>query len=221
MKVLTVPSSGSVAGTTASRNRFGQYVRTRAIPTNPNSARQTVTRSTLAATSGSWQLLSFAEQTAWNEYAASHPRIDSLGQTIVLSGAQMYASINCMMINAGYAAVVDAPSGETIDPPILGAVAIATDAATVAFTPTPVEAGRKILIYCSPPASFGVTFFRDLRFLQAVPSAGTSPANVLAAMTAKYGTILTGQRYAFRLYQISSGGQVSTWSNQVTDSVDA
>src|SRR4051812_21389133 len=65
VKYLGDPSSGSQAGTTASRNRFGQYYRTRATPVNVNSTQQGVVRSRMAANSSAWRALTGAQRAGW------------------------------------------------------------------------------------------------------------------------------------------------------------
>src|SRR6187455_3387360 len=97
MKMLDVPQSGSIAGQTSSRNRFGQYRRTRAVPVNVNSPAQTVVRGYLIEASQAWRNLTDAQRDSWNSYALDHPRVDSLGQTITLTGHQIFVSTAIMM----------------------------------------------------------------------------------------------------------------------------
>src|SRR5439155_109028 len=94
MKILDVPQSGSVAGVTSSRNRFGQYRRTRATPVNPNSTFQGAVRARLSVNSAAWRALTAAQRAGWNDLAASMTRTDSLGQTYSLTGFQSYCSVN-------------------------------------------------------------------------------------------------------------------------------
>jgi len=48
------PVSGSVGGVTASRNKFGGYLKTKPNPVNPNSERQQSVRNTFAALAEQW-----------------------------------------------------------------------------------------------------------------------------------------------------------------------
>lgn len=82
--------SGSMGGATASRNRGGQYLRQRVVPTNPATTRQNAQRSYLSGANTAWAMLTAAQRTAWATYAANVPTTDTLGNTIYLTGQQMY-----------------------------------------------------------------------------------------------------------------------------------
>lgn len=82
--------SGSMGGATASRNRGGQYLRQRVVPTNPASTRQTMTRAYLSGAVTAWSATTDAVRTAWATYAANTPTTDSLGNTIYLTGQQAF-----------------------------------------------------------------------------------------------------------------------------------
>lgn len=83
--------SGSIGGTTFAHNRGGMYTRARAVPTNPNSIRQQNVRSAFNAAIEAWSAsLSPAQRAAWNNYAANVPVTNKLGQTVNLSGQNMF-----------------------------------------------------------------------------------------------------------------------------------
>lgn len=96
MKFIGNPQSGSQDGLTSSRNRFGQYLRTRAVPVNPNSTAQGQRRVAFAAAASAWRTLSNLQRLAWNNYALSLPVVDSLGQTQTLSGFQQFSGVNSL-----------------------------------------------------------------------------------------------------------------------------
>lgn len=83
-------ASGSLAGTTFSRNKGGQYTRSRAVPTNPNSAAQQQVRAFFTAATGAWAGLSTAQRGAWESYASSTPVTNALGDTVTNTGFQWY-----------------------------------------------------------------------------------------------------------------------------------
>ncbi|MCS1409234.1 MAG: hypothetical protein M2R45_02414 [Verrucomicrobia subdivision 3 bacterium] len=56
-KFLGIPSSGAQGGQVFSRNRFGQYTRTRAVPVNPNTPKQREARASLACCAAAWREL--------------------------------------------------------------------------------------------------------------------------------------------------------------------
>lgn len=103
-------TSGSIAGMTFSRNRGGQYTRRRAIPSNPNSEAQGIARTNLAAAVSFWTNELDPEQRAgWNTYAQATPRLDPLGQQILLSGQQMFVRSATVRLASGLEIIENAP----------------------------------------------------------------------------------------------------------------
>lgn len=82
--------SGSMGGLTASRNKGGQYFRRRAMPTNPQTPQQERTRASFAAAALMWGNLTQEVRDGWTNYAKAVDWKDSLGQTIRLTGMQMF-----------------------------------------------------------------------------------------------------------------------------------
>lgn len=84
-------------------------------------------------------------------------------------------------------------------------------ALSVAFTPTPLGAGEKIVIEATRQVSAGVNFQPRSAYKQVfVGAAATaSPANVLAAYNALYGALVAGSKILFRAYVIGSTGLAS------------
>lgn len=96
-----IQMSGSMAGNTYARNRYGNYVRARTKPVNPNSARQVKVRSVVAELTERWlDVLSDAQRTAWATYAAAIAMKNKLGETIKLSGFNHYIRSNSGYLDA-------------------------------------------------------------------------------------------------------------------------
>lgn len=99
--------SGSIGGSTFARNRFGNYIRTRTKPTNPNTASQVQVRSALAYCTERWSgTLTAPQRTAWNLYASSVTMKNRLGENINLTGFNHYVRSN-MLLKLGLATLVD------------------------------------------------------------------------------------------------------------------
>jgi len=208
MKILDVPQSGSLAGTTSSRNRFGQYRRTRAIPVNPNTTYQGAVRDRLALNSAAWRALTSTQRAGWATLGAAMARTDSLGQSYTLTGFAAYCSANNNNLAAGNAVVSDAPALTT--PPGLTTATITLTAAamSIAYTATPLSAGTRLFTYTSPCRSAGRTFESDMRLLAVSAAAAASPANVYATYIARFGVPVAGQCVFFSL-SLYNGGFLS------------
>lgn len=103
-------ASGSIAGLTFSRNRGGQYMRRRAIPTNPATERQGIARENLASAVAAWtNNLTPAQRQSWATYAQATPRTDSLGEQVILSGQQMFVRTASIRYMAALAQILQGP----------------------------------------------------------------------------------------------------------------
>lgn len=203
MKFLGPPSSGSQAGTTSSHNRFGQYTRNRRTPVNPNTTQQGVVRARMAANAAGWRAITDAQREGWKSLGLEITRSDSLGSSYTMNGFMMYCSVNNNNVAAGNATVSDAPLLVT-PPAILTAVITLTSAAlSVAYTVTPLAAGQRLFSYVSSQQSAGRSFNANYYLLAVSAAAAASPANLLAAYTAKFGVPVTGRRifFSFAVYQ--------------------
>jgi hypothetical protein len=205
MKILRQPQSGSVASKTSSRNRYGQYYRTRATPVNPNSTAQQASRTRMSANASAWRTLTDGQRAGWLSLGSLLSRTDSLGQVYTLTGFQAYCMVNNNNLAAGNAVVAAAPAftvPATITTITLTLTAIAF---SIAYTPTPLATGERIFTFASPQRSAGRGYEGDFRLIAVSAAAAASPANVLAAYTAKFGVPVVGTRIFVSVVRYSLG----------------
>lgn len=209
MKKIDVPQSGSQANTTASRNRFGQYNRTRSIPTQPRTAAQVNVRANFTAATKEWANLTDEQRQAWDTYANSKPRVDSLGQSSTLTGHQMYVAVNALNLTCEIEQQSAVPNGDVIPQPD-PAVTVATFAGLSVKLVTAVPATRTIVVYASPPMSAGQTFNGDFRIVNIVDGSAAANQEVCGAadLSAKYGTLSENMKFMFSV-MVLEGGNLS------------
>lgn len=196
MKILTDPRSGSYQGITSSRNRFGQYVRTRAIPVQPRTPKQTSTRAFLTLGSSNWRSLSDTERTGWNDYAAQLGRSDSLGSSYQMTGAMLYSGATVMLGGA----VIGVP--DALPNYLLGVSDIAyvdptpgPEALTVTLVTTSAE--NRFIVDTSGPISPGLTSSAAVRRWRTLPFSATNLQPRQFAMAASPVPILTQYKFLF------------------------
>jgi hypothetical protein len=194
MKFLDVPQSGSLQGTTHSRNRYGQYTRSRATPVNPNTTAQGTVRARLAANSAAWRALTDLQRAGWEALGEMMTRTDALGQTYSLTGFQAYCSVNNNKVAAGDATVSAAPALVTPSALLTCALTITAATASIAYTVTPLPANCRLFSFMSPQRSAGRAFEGDFRLVAVSAAAAASPANVFSAYSARFGTPVVGNR---------------------------
>lgn len=205
MKILTAPQSGSQAGTTASRNRFGQYLRSRAIPVQPRTPKQTLNRANFTLGSNGWRQLTDTQRTAWNDYAAQISRSDSLGSQYQPTGAELYTG--ALVTNPGLA-VTDPPATLPIYVLAVDTITYVDPApgpeafgVTVSFT----SPDNSVLIETSGPLSPGVTSAASIRKWNSLPNSDINRQAMLFSLAASPIDFLTQYK---RLFPSPSSGQV-------------
>jgi len=105
-----IQMSGSIAGNTFARNRYGNYVRARTKPVNPKTGLQQTVRAALAFLTNRWsQTLTANQRTAWNLYASNVSMKNRLGEVINLTGFNHYIRSNAIRQSKGVAPIDDGP----------------------------------------------------------------------------------------------------------------
>lgn len=128
--------SGSIAGNTFARNRYGNYVRARTKPINPTSTRQQLIRNAIGELTARWgQVVTALQRAAWALYASNVAMKNKLGEVVYLSGFNHYIRSNSIRVMLGFT-IIDA--GPTIFelPPKDSAYAITASEATQQITNT-------------------------------------------------------------------------------------
>jgi hypothetical protein len=214
---LVVDGRGKIGGHVMSKNRSGAYMRTKVTPTNPNTAAQSAVRSILTGLSQAWRGLTQAQRNAWNGAVSSFATTDIFGDIKNPSGINLYVKLNANLAEIGVSAISLPPLPESVPAPILGAITATagTPAFTVAFSPTPIAADTSYIIRATAQVSPGKKFVKNLyRNVQIVAAAGTSPANILSAYVAKFGTLVEGQKIGIEILAVNENtGQKSTAYN--------
>jgi hypothetical protein len=196
MKILpTLGSmmSGSLRGLTASHNKGGLYLRGRTVPTNPNTARQQVARSTIGYLMQTWdQELTDVQRQGWRSYAENVPVTDTLGQPMTLSGVNHFVRSNSaraqalMITGGGPARVDDAPVIFNTGAPPVDVVLFEGDFTTppgsldltVDIGPETSAAGF-LFVYIAPPQNAGVRFYKGPYQLAAIFSFTAATAQLV------------------------------------------
>lgn len=130
---------GSIGGTVFSRNRFGNYIRSRITPVNPASSRQNLIRAVIQDLAQRWSsALTQAQRDQWEVYAANITRQNKLGAQIFLTGFNHYVRSNAPRLQNVDNTIGDGPAILTLpagDPAFVCTVDETAQQISVAFTP--------------------------------------------------------------------------------------
>lgn len=191
--------SGSEAGRTYARNRGGAYIRNRTTPLNPSTPSQQSVRATLSQLSKDWSnLLTEEERDGWAAFAEVNPINDVFGESINLTGSQMYVRLNARLDEAGQTLLSVAPANQNVD--ALTSATLTFDIGTgnveLTFLPTPVPTDTCLIVKATPGLNPGINYVRNkLRTIGTFNAAEASPVDIEAEWVAKFGTLpIVGQR---------------------------
>lgn len=107
-----VQMSGSIAGTTHARNRFGNYGRARTKPVDPRSERQMAARSLIQMLCEYWRgsEMDDAKRVAWETYANSVSWYNKLGEAVQLTGFNHFIRSNAARMAVGGDVIAAGPA---------------------------------------------------------------------------------------------------------------
>lgn len=198
-----------IAATVFTKNKAGASIRNRVTPINRRSANQTNRRQILASLSAQWRGLSQAQRNSWNNAAPSFPQTDNLGQTITLSGEQLFVRCNANLLLIGESQITSAPTPTSFDVLAFTSLTATADDGVVslAFSPT-VPAGYSMVVRSTPPVSPGKQFIPNsaFRFTKAIAAAATSPQALTSEYAAVNGSITnaTGQKIFTEMFLVEN-----------------
>ena len=181
---------GKINGTVHSKNRFGQYMRNKTSPVNPQTTSQSGVRNSFATFAQGWRSLTEAQRDAWSSTAENFTRNNVFGDNIKLTGANLYMSLNRNIATAAGTPITSPP----LPAAVTGMLTLSGDPdvsdATIVMTYTPaVPASGTVLIFATAPQSAGVNFVKNkYRFIESIVAADVSPYDITAAYEAKFGT---------------------------------
>ncbi len=209
MKILDVPQSGSVGARTSSRNSSGQYVRQRAIPTNPKTAAQVNARASLTDLAAAWRGLTSMQIASWTAFGQSFTVVNSLGTAIHLTGLQCYVKVNAVNKQNGDAVVSTPPALPSFVACTVTAVTAVSATPLISLAGTTPTSGTKYMVFAGAQTSPGVTFFGNYRWIQTGTTFTSGALSLQTAYAAKFGILVAGKKIFVKVVQSQAGMQDS------------
>jgi hypothetical protein len=205
---------GKLNGHVFSKNRYGNYVRNKVTPVNPQTAAQQGIRNRLSGLSSAWAALTAAQRTAWNAAVNSFAKTNIFGDLINPTGFQLHQTLNNNLLITGTAAITAPPVPAAVDAFTSISLAIAAGAATAVLTYAPaIAADHKVKVYATPGVSAGISFVKsEYRLIDVIATADASPLDVKAAYLATFGALpAAGLKVFLKVVQVNTvTGQAGT-----------
>lgn len=200
-------------GSVFSRNRGGQYLRTKVTPVNPSTGRQVAVRALLSTFSQGWRSLTQEQRDAWISATSQWTTTDVFGDSITPSGNALYVRLNVNIANGGGSpiAVPPQPVGVASLTDLSVSATAGTPSLSVTYAATPVPADTAMVIEASPNLSPGISNANSqMRVVATLAAAEASPYDLLAEYQAKFGSLIAGQKLFVRAKMINiTTGEVS------------
>ena len=159
--------SGSIGGITASHNRGGTYFRNRSTPVQPNSIQQQIVKAVFGALSTRWsQTLTALQRNAWDVYAENTPVLNAIGESITLTGLNMYIRGNTPRVQASLSIVDDGPTTfglPSVSPVTIDTLVPGSNEYNLNFTPADAWANQDdafMFSFSSRPKKPTILFFK-------------------------------------------------------------
>ena len=182
-------------------------MRNRRTPVQPiGTGRRAFIRSAFGTNASGWAALSAADQAAWIGYANDHPVVDRLGQSIKLTGQQMYVAVNTQLLNCGSAVVSAVPASSAVWTPGPASMTAASGTPSVSVIYTAGSAGDFLNIAFSSQQSAGRTFNSNWWQATSIDAATASPYDGTSAYTAQFGTLSSGLKIFCKLTPVNQYG---------------
>jgi len=212
-----IQMSGSIAGNTHARNRYGNYMRAKTKPVNPNSDRQVNARQVIAYLAEFWGESPMTDtiREAWKTYADAITMQNKLGESIKLSGFNHFVRSNAAILACSGTVVTAGPTVLSLpatDPTIAVTGSEASQQLSIAFDDTfdwLDEDGGYLEIEMGQPQKESRNFFGGpFRFADSIDGDSVTPPTTPATITAPF-TLTEGQKVWCRAKIIRADGRAS------------
>lgn len=204
---IVVDGRGKIGGHVASKNRGGAYLRTKVTPSNPNTSVQAAVRNRLTSLAQAWSGLTAAQRESWNKAVSNFAGTNIFADKVNPSGINLFTKLNANLLEVGSSMISSAPLPEEVVAvlTVSATAAAGTPAFSVAFTPTPVPAKTAFIIRATGQVSAGVSNLKGkFRNVTVLTFSATSPEDLLAAYTAKFGTLVAGQKIGVEIVPVNT-----------------
>lgn len=207
---IVTDGSGKLGGHVFSKNRGGNYMRTKVTPVNPRSLRQTAVRAIFAVISSAWSALSDAQRLSYKGFVDAYAKTNIFGDLKIPSAKALHQQLNQNLLNSEQAAQTTCPAPVAVPSAGLSAVDYDNVGNFLNVTCDNDTTGAKVVFFATPPMSQGTAFVKNKLRQIAVEGGGAGVTyDLMAAYVAKFGALVDGANYQFMVKVINTNGQAS------------
>jgi len=204
---IVTDGRNKIGGHVASKNRSGNYLRTKVTPVNPNTASQLAARSSLSDFAQGWRSLTEAQRAAWNAAVSQFSKTDIFGDIKNPTGLNLYVKINTTLALIGQAPVVNPPVPTGVSVENIAGLAADVSSIEINLEMTgAVPAGTYMVVRATSPQSAGKSFFKsEFRNITVLPPAEIALVNLQAAYELKFGAFpQAGKKISVEVFYVNA-----------------
>jgi len=209
---IVTDGRNKIGGHVASKNKAGNYLKTKSSPANPNTAFQSAVRSNFGSLAQSWRGLTQEQRNSWISGAPGFPYTDIFGDTKQLSGFALYMQLNSNLNSVGATLLTNCPTPASVTAANLSAANVQSpDSLALDFSPTPVPTNHAYVVSATPFLGQGQSYSKSrLRQVTKLAAASVTGVDVGTAYLARFGEIPPTFNIFVGLHSVLlSTGQVS------------
>lgn len=209
-------------GSVLSKNRYGNYIRNKTTPVNPQTTYQQNARSALAANSQAWGGLTEAQRNGWKALAQEMPFTDIFGDSKILGANALFVKLNGNLRKINGTTISAAPTKVAV-PGVINLSIAPTSALGVlsnivlTFGPSTLPVGFSAAIYATPGVTPGKSFVKNqFRLISYWPAGEVNPLTIFGEYSLRFGTPAVGMKIFVRVVLVSEdSGQQGTAQENV------
>lgn len=214
---LVSDARGKLNGSVASKNRYGQYLRNKITPVNPQTNHQMAVRGQFAALSSQWSTLTQQQRDSWRTAGEDSPETNIFGDTVVLQPNVFFIKRNMLLTTAGLPVIKTAVKTTEIEYQNVALETLTTSSMIIDLEHARFNEGAdKMVVYATRPMSAGREFLKnDYRVIGVLTESDFSDgssykkAEIIDLYTNRFGNPIEGSRIGVAVKCVNATGAVS------------
>ena len=214
---LVSDARGKLNGSVASKNRYGQYLRNKITPVNPQSNHQMAVRGQFGALSSQWRNLTEEQRESWKTAGADSPETNIFGDTVILQPNVFFIKRNMLLTTAGLTVIKTAIETTEVEYQNITLQDFTTTSMTLDLEHQRFNEGAdKMVVYATRPVSAGRAFLKNdyrvigvLKESDFLDGSSYTQADIIDLYIARFGNPIAGSRIGVAVKCVNSTGAVS------------
>ena len=196
-----------IGGVVATKGHAGNFMRKKVSPIQPRTSAQRNVRASFTAISKLWSGGLTGNVAGWNTLAKSTPKKDRFGQSVTMTGLQLFQSLSRNLATIGVSPVITPPANLIASSP--GALTYVASVGGPNLTVTEanvITSAEYSVVYAGPQQSPGRMFVgKTYRYITKTIGAGAAlTTDIETLYVAKFGALIQGKQIPIHVKHINA-----------------